>query len=150
MTNITNYYQVTDKIACSGQPFSDQFLKISQAGFDAVINLSMPNSDNALAHEDDIVMGLGMSYVHIPIPWESPKLVHYLTFVKSMAGLQSKKVWVHCAMNMRASCMIYLYRRKFLGESKETAIYPMNNIWQPEGVWRELVEEVLGLKMDAA
>ena len=150
MRTITNYYPVTDKIASSGQPFSDQFAEISEAGFDVVINLSMPDSDNAIPNEDAIVKGLGMEYKHIPVPWHAPSLRHYFAFAESMDKFSGKKVWVHCAMNMRASCLLYLYRRKHLGIPKELAISPMKKIWQPEGGWRDLVEQVLDVKTDAA
>lgn len=150
MYSIRNYYPVSDTLASSGQPFPEQFAEIAREGFDVVINLSMPDSDNALTNERSIVESHGMVYRHIPVPWQSPQLQHYAVFAETMDAFKDKKIWVHCAMNMRASCFIYLYRRKHLGLAKELALNPLKKIWQPEGDWRKLVEQVLDVGIHAA
>ncbi|MCG8485969.1 MAG: phosphatase, partial [Chromatiales bacterium] len=70
--NITNYIRISDRIASSGQPEEQQFKDIAQAGFQVVINLAMPNSDNAIPEEGYIVTARKMSYVHIPVPFDAP------------------------------------------------------------------------------
>ena len=59
--NITNYIRISDRIASSGQPEEQQFKDIAQAGFQVVINLAMPNSDNAIPEEGYIVTARKMS-----------------------------------------------------------------------------------------
>jgi len=48
---IINHVDVTDRIASSGQPGIEQFKDISDAGYDAVINLVMSNSENTIPEE---------------------------------------------------------------------------------------------------
>ncbi|WP_217651847.1 protein tyrosine phosphatase family protein [Hydrococcus rivularis] len=105
MQEIVNYYQITDKIATSGQPTREQFQKIADAGYESVINLALPSSKNALADEGTIVAGLGMAYFHIPVVWEAPKLDDVRLFFDVMKSLSDRKVWVHCALNMNESLL---------------------------------------------
>ena len=58
-----------------------------------------------------------------------------------MRSFLNTKVWVHCAKNMRVSCFIYFWQKYVLQLSETQAIYPMNQIWQPEGIWQELIEQ---------
>jgi hypothetical protein len=39
-----------------------------------VINLAMPNSENAIPEEGYIVTARSMTYVHIPVPFDAPML----------------------------------------------------------------------------
>lgn len=142
MNQITNYYAVTDNLATSGQPTAAQFEAIAAAGFEAVVNLAMPNSDNALPHEGAIVTGLGLVYIHIPVKWEAPTVANVELFFGVMRALAGKKVWVHCALNWRVSCFVYLYQKHILNLPEEQARFPMNKIWQPDGVWAQLITDV--------
>lgn len=72
LEEITNYMLVTDRIASSGQPDEMQFKDIAQAGYEVVINLAMPNSENAIPEEGYIVTAREMQYIHIPVPFEAP------------------------------------------------------------------------------
>jgi hypothetical protein len=65
LSGIYAYRAVGDKIGTAGQPAESQFQTVRDAGYEAVINLALPTSDGALAHEGSIVTGHGMSYVHI-------------------------------------------------------------------------------------
>ena len=136
---IRNYYAIDARLASSGQPDAEQLRAIAAAGYQVVINLALPESDNALADEGALVAALGMSYIHIPVRWEAPQLADLQLFCGFMRVLELKKVWVHCAYNMRVSCFLYLYRRHVLQEPEATARFPMSEIWQPEGVWAELI-----------
>ena len=69
---IYNYYPLPNGLGSSGQPHPPQFADIRAAGFNVVVNLAMPTSDNALAEEGRLVSETGMTYVHIPVPWEAP------------------------------------------------------------------------------
>jgi protein tyrosine phosphatase (PTP) superfamily phosphohydrolase (DUF442 family) len=142
MQEIVNYYQVTDKIATSGQPTQEQFQDIAEAGYEATINLALPSSTNAIADEGAIVTGLGMAYFQIPVLWEAPKIDDVKLFFGVMDSLSDRKIWVHCALNMRVSCFMYLYQKYVLKLPKERSLYPMSQIWQPEGVWQQLIQEI--------
>jgi protein tyrosine phosphatase (PTP) superfamily phosphohydrolase (DUF442 family) len=139
MKEIRSYFKVNETIASSGQPTKEQFSTIANYGYSAVVNLAMPTSDFAIANEDEIVCALGMLYVPIPVVWEAPQLTDLEHFFVAMQNFKDKKVWVHCALNMRASCFIYLYKKHVLKAPDEQALHPMREIWQPSGVWGDFV-----------
>ena len=141
LKTIKNYYLVTEKIASSGQPTAEQFKAIFAANYDVVINLATATSTNALANEGAIVIEQGLVYFHIPVVWDAPKIEDLELFFASMESVKERKVWVHCALNMRVSCFLYLYQKYILKLSEDLASYPMREIWQPDGVWRELIEK---------
>lgn len=140
LNQIRNYYRVSDRLSCSGQPTREQFAEIARAGYEVVINLALPTSDSALADEGAIVTGLGMSYFHLPVLWESPTLEDLELFFGVTKATGDRPVWIHCALNMRASCFLYLYRKHIVGLPEEEARYPMDALWRPEGVWADLIE----------
>lgn len=142
MEDILNFYQISPLLASSGQPTAEQFELISAAGYQVVINLALVNSSNAIVNEDGVVTQSGMSYLHLPVSWEQPQMSDFLLFARLMSALDGQKVWVHCAKNMRVSCFLYLYRKHILKWLDATARYPMNQLWQPDGVWAELINAV--------
>ena len=145
MNSIRACFQVEETLATSGQPEADQFPQIADAGYSVVINLALPTSTHALANERGIVEALGMQYVHIPVSWEEPHLSDLQTFFDAMTAAAGKKVWVHCALNMRASCFVYLYRLLVLGLPERDAQFPMTAIWKPEGAWADLIHAAKSL-----
>ena len=140
MKEILNYYRVSDKIATSGQPTAEQFCSIAQDGYKLVINLALTSSTNALPNEDAVITDLGMVYIHLPVIWESPQIDDVQIFCHLMSIHKLRKVWVHCAKNMRVSCFMYLYQKHILKLSEEKSTYPMNVIWQPNDVWQQLIQ----------
>ena len=142
MKAIANYYPINPKLATSGQPTREQFQQIANAGYNAVVNLALPSSDNALADEAAIVTALGMVYFQIPVIWEAPTLDDVNLFFDLMQALQNRKTWVHCALNMRVSCFVYLFRKHILNCPETEAMYPMQEIWQPNPVWQRLIQDV--------
>ena len=109
--DIYNYIKISDFIATSGQPTTKEFSAIQQAGYQIVVNLALPESTNALPEEKQIVESQGMQYVHIPVQWENPTIENVTEFFHVMEANTDKKVFVHCAANMRVSAFVYLYRR---------------------------------------
>ena len=102
----------------------------------------MSCSTNALPNEGAIVTDLGMVYLQIPVVWENPTLEDVKLFFSAMQAFEDKRVWVHCAKNMRVSCFIYFWQKYVLKLPEERARYPMNRIWQPTGVWQQLMEQM--------
>lgn len=105
--DIVNYYLVSKNIASSGQSASDQFESIANAGYDVVFNLAMPDHEKSIANEGSIVTSLGMSYIHVPVPFDAPNEDHYTYFAASMDSLKHKKVWLHCIVNARVSAFLF-------------------------------------------
>jgi protein tyrosine phosphatase (PTP) superfamily phosphohydrolase (DUF442 family) len=137
-----NTYQVFDWLWTSGQISERDIDAMPILGITAVMNLAMLSSSNALPGEAEHVVRHGMTYVHIPVEWEHPKLEQFQEFAGVLRALSGRKVWVHCAKNMRVSVFVYLYRKHVLGESDEQASYPMRKIWQPNVVWQAFIDRV--------
>lgn len=140
--DIVNYLKISDLISTSGQPRAEHFRDIAGQGFKTVINLALPTSDYALPDEGALVTGLGMNYIHIPVLWESPRTEQYETFAALLKANSLDKVWVHCVMNMRVSCFLYLYHRKVEGMPEPEARALMRKIWEPNETWRKFLKQV--------
>lgn len=143
LSEIYNFRAIGERLGTAGQPTESQFRDIHDAGFEAVINLALPTSDNALANEGSIVTGLGMSYVHIPVNFQTPKAEDFQSFCRVMDAFEGRRVFVHCAANMRVSAFVFLYRVLHQKISQSEAVRELHAIWEPDGVWAKLIEEQL-------
>jgi protein tyrosine phosphatase (PTP) superfamily phosphohydrolase (DUF442 family) len=136
-----NTYQVFDWLWSSGQLSKADIANLPELGIEAVINLAVPTSSNALPGEDEFVTSLGITYVRIPVVWEKPEFECLRQFISIIRVFEGRKVWVHCAKNMRASAFIYLYRRYCRNEPDEVACQPMAAIWTPNETWQSFIED---------
>ncbi len=141
MNKILNFHQSTDRIATAGQPGAEQFAEIAAAGYTTVINLAMHDSDNAIPEEGNIVASLGMSYIHMPVPFDAPSAPHVKKFFRLMDALEGEKVFVHCALNARVSAFMYCYLTLKKGSSAAGATSPLLQQWLPQmdTNWRAIV-----------
>jgi len=144
LEQIYNFVQISENLATSGQPTEAQMSKIATAGYEVVVNLALPTSDNALKDEAGIVRALGMEYHNIPVVWEAPKLSDFEQFVPLMDSLAGRKVFVHCAANYRVSMFTALYAEKRWGWTQAQADAHIRRIWEPDEVWKKFIEEVRG------
>jgi protein tyrosine phosphatase (PTP) superfamily phosphohydrolase (DUF442 family) len=136
---VKNYLEISPELSSSGQPAPKDFELIAEHGYQVVINLSMPDSQSALTDEGYLVTSTGMTYIHIPVPFDSPDLSHLHAFSSAMDAFSAKKVWVHCALNYRASAFLYLYSRLVKRKSKADSaryIYPH---WEPNDTWSSFI-----------
>ena len=138
---IYNFEPLTEWLGTSGQPTETQFSDIALAGYEAVVNLAMPSSDNAIEGEGSLVTSQGMAYVHIPVDFEHPTLSDLQTFFGVMRAFEGKKVWVHCVVNARVSAFVYHYLRHAKGFDDETAKSTLLRKWLPQmdPVWRDFL-----------
>ena len=143
---IYNFRAIGDRLATAGQPTESQFQSIREAGFEAVINLALPTSDNALANEGSIVTGHGMSYVHIPVNFQAPTPEDFRAFCRVMDAFDGRPVFVHCAANMRVSAFIFLYRVLHQGVAIHAAEPDLRAIWEPDEVWGRFIQQQLSTK----
>lgn len=137
-----NTYKVFDWLWASGQLSEVDINELPGFGFDTVINLATPTSNNALRNEAELVTSLHLNYVQIPVEWELPEVDQFFLWTKLMQALDGHKVWVHCIMNMRVSAFIYLYRKFFMNETEEQARSLMDKIWTPNDIWQDYIEEI--------
>lgn len=143
LKGIYNFLQISNKIATSGQPSTEEFATIKAAGYQLIINLALSTSSNALVNEQETVESQGMQYVHIPVLWEKPTFEDLTKFFHVMEANADKQIFVHCAANMRVSAFIYLYRRLRQGLNDETAKQDLQQIWFPNEVWDNFIQEAV-------
>jgi protein tyrosine phosphatase (PTP) superfamily phosphohydrolase (DUF442 family) len=136
---IINYIRVSDRIASSGQPDEHQFRDIADAGYQVVLNLAMPNSDNAIPEEGNIVSAHEMVYVHIPVPFDSPNIDHLRMFIRVMNAFSDQRIWIHCVVNHRVSAFLYQYLRLVQGVTQAEAREVMLPTWKPDKVWQDFM-----------
>jgi protein tyrosine phosphatase (PTP) superfamily phosphohydrolase (DUF442 family) len=140
LEDIYNFIQLSDRIATAGQPTAVQYPAIASAGYQTVINLALKESANALPDEEAIAANLGLEYIQIPVIWDAPTLENFQEFVRVMKANQDRKVFVHCAANMRVSAFMYLYRQLHDSVGEETARVDLAKIWVPNQVWQTFIE----------
>ena len=136
METIRNFVALTDRIGTAGQPTAGQFKIIADNGYGHVINLAMPDHPDSLANEGDLVTKQGMSYIHIPVPFDRPTPAHVRQFCGMMSVLSDEKVFVHCIMNYRVSVFMFHYLGKVLNLSEKKSKSIIFDSWQPNAVWQ--------------
>ena len=141
MNDVINFFQITDTIGTGGQPSVSQLYDIAQNGYDVVINLATHNSENAIENEGSIVASLGMTYIHIPVPFEAPTPEHLRKFFRFMNGLSEEKVFVHCAVNARVSAFVFKYLTMVRKMQAEKATTPLLAQWLPQMnlIWKNFL-----------
>ena len=142
LQGIRSFIRLSPRLATSGQPTETQFAAIATAGFESVINLALPNSTYALPNERELVAAQGMEYIHIPVVWESPRFEDFARFAAALGDRRERKVFVHCAMNMRVSTFIFLHRTPSTSVPAAEAESDLHRIWEPDETWRTFIAEV--------
>lgn len=137
MDAILNYRLVDDALVTAGLPTEAQLHQV-------VINLALDNNlPYSLPGEAEIVRGLGLDYIHIPVDFSTPTQADLMQFCHAMDAHAGRKRFVHCALNKRASVFVGLYRATRLGWDLEPALDIMRSIWEPDAVWQAFIEEAL-------
>ena len=70
--------------------------------------------------------------------------MNFKKFVSNLEDNKNKKIWVHCAANIRVSAFVYKYRKDVLKLPHEQIIGDMESIWTPNKIWNSFLE----LKID--
>lgn len=143
LEDIRAYQQITPLLATSGQPTEGQIKAIARAGFQVVINLGLTDAEYALADESGCVTQAGMTYVHLAVPWTAPNREHFEQFCAAMQANAGRKIYVHCAANMRTSVFVALYRSICLAELRAYTFGMVHQIWVPNERWQNFIETVL-------
>jgi protein tyrosine phosphatase (PTP) superfamily phosphohydrolase (DUF442 family) len=140
INDIHNYRQAAPDLATSGQPREDQLAAIAAAGYDVVINLALHDDPRySLIDEASSVRVLGMEYVHIPVQFGAPTTRDLTQFFEAMDRSKGRRVWVHCAANMRVTAFLGLYWQLREGWPQERAFSLMRDVWQPNDVWSSFI-----------
>lgn len=143
LESIYNFLQLSDSIATAGQPTAEQFSAVKTSGYQVVVNLAPSTSPKYLSNEQQIVEGLGMGYIHLPVVWENPTVEDARQFFKVIEAHKQEKIFVHCAANMRVSAFMYLYRRLREGRSDAEAKLDLERIWTPNEIWQKFIQAAI-------
>ena len=141
LDDIPDFLRLSERVGTAGQPAATQFAAIREAGYQVVINLRPPA--DALPGERALVERQGMEYVSIPVIWTAPTVADVEQFFAAMQDNQERRVFVHCARNMRVSAFLYLYRVIKENIAPDVAALDMRRIWTPNPTWQALIEQVL-------
>jgi len=145
IADIKNFIRIDDYVGTAGQPTAEQFGAVRDAGYQAVVNLLPSEQDNALKGEDALIRDLGMEYRYIPVVWTAPQPQDFTAFCDVMHELAGKKIFVHCAMNMRVTAFYSSYALKHLGWSQDRADALVARVWEAypnfkmDDTWRAFV-----------
>lgn len=144
LDEIINFRQYSEQFASAGQPTLEQFQVLADQGYERIVYIAFTNHPNALADEDQVVKGLGMEYMQVPVAFDNPLADDFYAFADSMQRNIDKKTLLHCQVNARATAFSFLYRVVYDDIPVAEAKADMNTVWQPNAVWRNFIFEVLG------
>lgn len=143
LEEIYNFRWCAPDLAGAGQPLAEEFSLVAQAGFEVVINLALLDADYSVPNEAELVHALGMAFIHIPVIWENPTPQDFQSFRTAMRQCQGRKIFLHCAANMRVSVFLALYRILELGWPRAAALAEIEAIWHPDAQWQAYIESLL-------
>ena len=143
LDQIRNFVALDDRVGTAGQPTADQFASVADAGYEMVINLAMPDHKDSIDQEGAVVSALGMTYIHIPVPFDAPDENHLSQFLGIMEANRERKVFVHCIMNYRVSAFMYHYYQRVEGRPETESRSPMFSRWNPDSVWQSFMDGTL-------
>ena len=134
---------IHDTLTTSAMPDDALFARMAQEGYRVVVSLAESIDTRYRPDEDAVVTGLGMRYVHLPVDFTDPQVADYELLRDMLNALFPRKVWLHCAQNMRASGMMYLYNVLERGMEPRVARALMESIWNPDAAWEALFAAVM-------
>lgn len=140
LETVSNFQKVTERLASSGQIGYEQIPLLRDEGYEVVVNLAVADPERN-GEEGFLVAGAGLTYVHIPVDWNEPRMRDVEMFFDVMRANGGRKVFVHCFANMRASAFVYMYRTLVEGVPEADARATMNEVWDPSEVqqWGDLI-----------
>ncbi len=133
--NISNYFQYNENLSAGAQPIEADFIELKANGYEAIVNISTFSARNALANEGKIIENLKMEYVHFPVDCSNLRPFHYQTFKGIMNGLEGKKVFVHCAGNIKSSNLLHMYNVLEKKVNEKESVETLRKIQNPEEKW---------------
>jgi uncharacterized protein (TIGR01244 family) len=127
--DIRGWQRLSEGATTSGKLSPEDPARLAAVGVRHVVNLALDSHEDALASEAEMLAAAGISYTHIPIPFDAPDEVHYAAFKAALAGVDGP-VHVHCIMNWRVSALFYrLHREHGMPEAEARAL--MQQQWDP-------------------
>ncbi len=139
LPDVINWRRLSNNITLSGQPSEAQLSQIEALGKSHIINLGPHTDSGALNDEAGSVERLGMTYIHIPVDFDSPTESDFQQFCDALEKVPHNKLHVHCIYNARVSAFFYRFFRADGGSAQSEAHAIMDGIWRPGGVWADFI-----------
>lgn len=128
---IACWQRIDAGLTTSGKLVDGDPQRLAVLGVRRVINLALASHPEALPDEAGQLAGLGIDYVHIPVPFDAPDDRHFAAFQAAMDGAGDTPVHVHCILNWRVSAFVYRWNRaRGMAEADARAL--MRQQWEPE------------------
>lgn len=129
LAQIYNFLRINANLISSGQVTAEQTQLLKPAGVKLVVNLATPDKENDYADEAYLVTRQGISYLQIPVDWDTPSFDDLDLFFTVMDASQDQTVLVHCMANYRAAVFIYLYTTIRGHVEQASARATLDQIW---------------------
>ena len=134
-----NLVVISERLTIAGQPSAEWLGTLKAQGYEAVIYLAPPTVEDAVRDEHRIVAGQGLAFVNLPVDFGRPTERDLELFRGLLRGFGSRKVLVHCQINLRASSFVFLYRAIELREDPERAYEAVSRVWKPDATWHAFI-----------
>tara|TARA_B100000401_G_scaffold216791_1_gene146333 strand:- start:194 stop:637 length:444 start_codon:yes stop_codon:yes gene_type:complete len=141
LEEIYNFYKIPKLFNTSGQPTEEQLIMLANNGYEVIINLAENCKIGCFEiDEKNILESQRVTYIHIPVKFNKPTQLNFNEFVDIIHKFKNKKIWVHCAANMRVSAFVYKYRRDILNLNHNKIFSDMKAIWNPNDIWNSFLD----------
>jgi protein tyrosine phosphatase (PTP) superfamily phosphohydrolase (DUF442 family) len=130
--DIRAWQRLDDCTTTSGRIEEPDVARLAAIGVKHVINLALDDHPEALADEAGLLARHGLSYTHIPVPFDAPNDAHFEAFCHALNEANGAAVHVHCIMNFRVSAFFYRLNRDHNGMSEPQARALMEQQWAPD------------------
>jgi protein tyrosine phosphatase (PTP) superfamily phosphohydrolase (DUF442 family) len=138
---IKNFAAIDARIGTAGQPDEDELADVAADGYRAVINIGLLNPEYCLADEAGLAASLGLDYRHLPVSFDAPTAADFDAFVAAMDAWADRRVFVHCAANLRVSVFMAVYGELRLGWTRAQADGHARRFWAPNRIWQRLIAD---------
>lgn len=128
-SDIRNWQRRADGITTSGKLEPADPARLAAIGVRHVINLALDSHPEALADEAELLAAQGITYTHIPVPFDAPRHAH-VEAMREALETAARPVHVHCIMNYRVTAFFYLLDRE-AGVAETEARARMAAVWDP-------------------
>ncbi|MBY6095552.1 hypothetical protein [Ferrimonas balearica] len=135
LPELPNMYVYDQHIVSAGLPKADDYAALKEAGVDVVINVIPHHSkwDKENGFVPDPVSARASGLTHYTVPFESAEPVatmeHFIAVMDRMSQTE-QDVLVHCAVNWRASGLVYLYHAIKTGKADKSELKPWGDLEQ--------------------
>ena len=141
---IRNARTPREGLLTGGQPTEEQLAELADAGYRTLVNLRTPGENQISDREAELVEGLGMRYVHLPVAGAEGLTEDNARELAELLDDESRyPMVVHCGSGNRVGALFALEAFHVDGESPETAL----QIGKETGLTRlePVVREKLGV-----